>query len=150
VFYKDLQQPGAKVVELLNDFDAEYDFVGNEGTLFWFRTDLKAPRGRVIAIDVARPERGHWQEIIPESAPTLQQVRFVNRQFLASYLRDAQTQVKVFRPDGSFVREVELPGIGTAIGFRGRREHTGPSTRLPATVPMTIYRYDLSPRAAAS
>ncbi len=53
VFYKDLSDPGSPVVELLPDFDATYNFVGNEGPLFWFQTDLDAPRGRVIAIDSA-------------------------------------------------------------------------------------------------
>ncbi len=74
VFYRDLQTPDSPVVELLNQFDAAYSFIGNVGTLFYFRTDLSAPRGRVIAIDAARPERANWQEIIPQSANRLQGV----------------------------------------------------------------------------
>jgi len=60
------------VVELLNDFDADYTFIDNVGTVFYFRTDLDAPRGRVIAIDVSKPARGDWRQIIPEGGDRLQ------------------------------------------------------------------------------
>jgi prolyl oligopeptidase len=52
VFYKDLQTPDSPVVELISEFEASYSFIDNDGSLFWFRTDLDAPRGRVIAIDI--------------------------------------------------------------------------------------------------
>jgi prolyl oligopeptidase len=71
VYYQDLTVPDAKVVELLNDFDAEYSFIDNDGPLFWFRTNLKAPRNRVIAIDTTKVERV-WKEIIPQTAETLE------------------------------------------------------------------------------
>lgn len=72
IFYKDLQAKDGQVVELLHEFDADYGFVGNDGSTFYFRTDLDAPRGRVIAIDISQPERANWQEIIPEADDTLQ------------------------------------------------------------------------------
>ena len=65
VFYLDLAWPEAKVIELLNDFDAQYAFIDNDGPVFWFRTDLDAPRGRVLAIDIASPGRANWRELIP-------------------------------------------------------------------------------------
>jgi prolyl oligopeptidase len=60
VFYKDLKSSNAPVVKLLDDFDAAYYFVGNEGGRFWFQTDLQAPRGKIIEIDTARPARTNW------------------------------------------------------------------------------------------
>src|SRR5205085_10785736 len=71
VFYKDLRKPDSTVVNLLDDFDAEYSFVDNDGGLFWFRTDLDAPRGRIIGIDIDQPERANWKEIIPQAEETL-------------------------------------------------------------------------------
>ncbi len=124
VFYKDLQAPDAKVVELLNDFDAAYNFIDNDGPVFWFHTDLDAPRGRVIAIDTRAPERGRWKELIPQAAETIQGVSAVNQQFFVDYLQDAHTQVKVFDLAGRLVREVQLPGLGSAGGFRGKRTDT--------------------------
>ena len=143
VLYKDLTRPGAPVVELLMDFDASYNFIGNDGPLFWFKTDLNASRSRVIAIDVTQPQRANWREIIPQNADTLEGVGVLNHQFVAEYLKDAHTVVKVFKLDGSFVREVALPGLGTAGGFGGKRAETESFYSFTSfTTPGTIYRYD--------
>src|SRR5262249_53171278 len=95
-FYKDLATKDSKVVELLTDFDASYNSIDNDGPVFWFLTDLKAPRGRVIAIDTRNPAREGWKEIVPESKDTLRGVNALNGSFVATYLRDAHSAVKVF------------------------------------------------------
>ena len=144
VFYRDLQAPEAKVVELLNDFDAHYSVVDNDGTTFWLVTDLAAPRSRVIAIDLARPERANWREVIPQAAETLKGVNLLHDQFVCTYLKDARSQVKIFGRDGRPVREVELPGIGSAGGFGGRRTDTETFYSFTSfNVPGTVYRYDM-------
>lgn len=144
VLYQDLQQPDSPVVELLMDFDADYSFIDNDGPVFWFKTDLNAPRHRVIAIDITKPERANWKEIIPEAAETLTRVSTVNQQFLCSYLKDARSQVKVIALDGSFVREIALPGIGSAGGFGGKRSDTETFYSFTSyTSPGTIFRHDL-------
>ncbi|PSB19484.1 S9 family peptidase [Phormidesmis priestleyi ULC007] len=144
VFYKDLSNPDAPVVELISDFEASFSFIDSEKNLFWFQTDLDAPRGRVIAIDVTQPDRQHWQEVIPQSAETLEGVGLLNQQFVASYLKDARSQVKIFGLRGDFVREVALPGIGSAGGFGGKREDTETFYSFTSfTTPPTIYRYNL-------
>ena len=145
VLYKDLSQPDAPVVELLMDFDASYRFVGNDGPVFWFKTDLNAPRSRLIAIDVTTPARANWKEVIPQSAETLQGVGVVNQQFIASYLKDARSVVQVFALDGKPVREVALPGLGSAGGFGGKRGDTETFFSFTSfTAPGTIYRHDLT------
>src|SRR5262249_36778031 len=100
MYYQDLQSPGTPVVELLNDFDAAYGFIDNVGTVFYFRTDLDAPMGRVIAIDTANPARSNWREIIPQSTSRLQRVSLVNDQLVADYLKDAHTEIKIYQRDG--------------------------------------------------
>ncbi len=143
-FYQDLQAKGGKVVELLKENDASYDFVGNVGTTFYFQTDLDAPRSRLIAIDITKPARANWQEVIPQGQDTLRSVDFVNNQFIAQYLKDARSVVKVFSREGKPVREVALPGIGTAGGFNGKRGDTETFYFFSSyTVPGTTYRYDL-------
>ena len=144
VFYKDLSKPDSPVVELINVLEAQYAFIDNDGPVFWFFTDKDAPRGRVIAIDTTQPDRSHWREVIPQSRDTLRGVNAIDNKFIASYLKDAHTKVKVFDINGRFVRDVDLPGIGTAGGFSGKRTDketfyafTGYST------PTTIYRYDV-------
>jgi prolyl oligopeptidase len=144
VFYKDLQTPDSPVVELISEFEANYSFIDNDGSVFWFRTDLDAPRGRVIAIDSNNPARENWQEIIPQAAETLEGVGLLNNQFVADYLKDARSSIKIFNLDGSFIREVELPGIGSAGGFGGKRYDTETFyTFTSFTTPGTIYRYNM-------
>jgi prolyl oligopeptidase len=144
VLYKDLQTPDSPVVELISEFEANYSFIDNDGSVFWFRTDLDAPRGRVIAIDSNNPARDNWQEIIPQAAETLEGVGLLNNQFVADYLKDARSSIKIFNLDGSFIREVELPGIGSAGGFGGKRYDTETFyTFTSFTTPGTIYRYNM-------
>ena len=157
IYYKDLQTPDSPVVELISEFEANYSFIDNEGSIFWFRTDLAAPRGRVIAIDINKPtppnppllrgEKGMregWQEVIPQTDETLESVGLLNNQFVADYLKDARSSIKIFDLEGSFVREVELPGIGSAGGFGGKRYDTETFYSFTSfTIPTTIYRYDM-------
>jgi len=144
VFYQDLTNPDASIVELISEFEASYSFIDNEGSVFWFRTDLDAPRGRIIAIDTSNPVREQWQEVIPQAAETLEGVGLLNNQFVADYLKDAQTQIKIFDLKGSFIREVALPAIGSAGGFGGKRYDTETFYSFTSfTTPATIYRYDM-------
>lgn len=144
VFYKELSDGNGKVTELLNKYDASYEFLGNDGTTFWFKTNQSAPRGRVIAIEAQHPQPENWKELIAEAAETMQSVSVVNNQFVINYLKDARTQVKLFLLDGKFDREVTFPGIGTATGFRGKRKDTDTFYSFTSfTTPTTIYRYDL-------
>lgn len=144
LFYKDLTNPHAEVVELINQFEADYSFIEHENGVFYFRTDLDAPRGKVIAIDINNPAQAAWQEIIPESEATLGTVTILNNQFVADYLEDAYSQIKIFNLDGTFVREVELPGIGSVGGFGGKRYDTETFYSFTSfTTPGTIYRYNM-------
>jgi len=145
VYYKDLKGKEAPVVKLLDDFDAAYNFIGNEGTRFWFQTDLQAPRGRVIEIDVSKPARNNWRVVVPESKETLQATSFVNNKFILNYLKDAYTQVKIYDTAGNLVNEVAFPGIGSAEGFVGKATDKETFYSFTGfTTPTTIYRYDMT------
>ncbi|MBD2594891.1 S9 family peptidase [Nostoc spongiaeforme FACHB-130] len=144
VFYKDLTNSEAEVVELISEFEADYSFIDNDDSVFYFRTDLNAPRGRVIAIDINKPDKSAWQEIITQSAATLESVNILNNQFVADYLQDARSQIKIFDLKGAFVREVELPGVGSVGGFGGKRHDQETFYSFTSfTTPGTIYRYDM-------
>lgn len=153
IFYKDLTAPESAVVELINEFEAEYNFIDNDGSVFWFKTDLNAPLGRVIAIDINNPPapslgkegiQGGFTEIIAEAAETLEGIGILNNQFVTSYLKDAYTQIKIFNLDGSFVRQISLPGIGSAGGFGGKRHDTETFYAYTSfTTPNTIYSYNM-------
>jgi prolyl oligopeptidase len=145
IFYKDLEKSDARIVELIREFEAEFSFIDNNGPVFWFKTDLDAPRNRVIAIDIRNPDRANWKEIIPQAKETLRGVNVVGNKFVATYLKDARTQVKMFDIYGKFVREVKFPGLGSAYGFGGKRKETETFYVFTSfTDPGTIYRYDMT------
>ncbi|HKV82704.1 MAG TPA: prolyl oligopeptidase family serine peptidase [Candidatus Sulfotelmatobacter sp.] len=143
LYYKDLTKPDSEVVKLLDDFDAEYRFIDNDGPVFWIRTDLDAPRGKLIAIDTRHPEKANWKTVVEQGADKLEDVNVVDNLFLLGYLKDAKTEVRVHNLQGKFLRNVDLPGIGTAAGFGGKRKDKETFYSFTSfTSPTTIYRYD--------
>jgi prolyl oligopeptidase len=145
VFYKDLTKPDSKVLPLIDNFDAAYDFIDNVGPVFYFNTDRKAPRQRIVAIDTRKPAEANWKVIVPESADTLVAVQMLNQQLVTEYLADARSAVKVFDLTGKPVRDIGLPGIGSVAGFSGKRGDTETFYSFTGfTNPTTIYRLDMA------
>ena len=145
LFVDDLAQPGWNVVELIPEFDASFDLIDSDGDTLWLMTDLSAPRGRVIALDTRSPARSNWREVIGQRAEKLEGASFVGGQFLCRYLKDARSLVTVHAKDGGFLREVELPGVGTAAGFAGRASDTATFYSFSSfTSPAAVWRYDIA------
>jgi prolyl oligopeptidase len=144
VFYKDLGKPDSKVVPLIDNFEAAYDFVDNVGSVFYFVTDRNAPRKRVVAIDLKKPQEANWKTVVPEDRQTLVSSHMVNNQLVNEYLADARSVVKVVDLKGKAVREIALPGIGSVSGFGGKRGDTETFYSFTGfTTPTTIYRLDM-------
>ncbi|MFH1370113.1 MAG: prolyl oligopeptidase family serine peptidase [Planctomycetota bacterium] len=134
----------APFVKLLNDADAGYEFITNDGPVFYFKTDLNAPHGRIIAIDADNPARQNWREIIPESSDILDFAGCVNNHLVIAYLTDVHHQLKIFTLAGSFVREIPLPTLGTVSGLSGNQFDTEMFLTFTSFLfPPTIYRYDI-------
>ena len=143
VLYKNLKIKDAPVVELVGNLDANYSFIGNDKSVFYFQTDKDSARSKIVSIDVAAKDKT-WKDIVPESADTLQSVDFINNQFVLNYLKDAYSQIKIYDLGGKFVRDVKLPGIGTAGGFAGKRFDTETFYSFSSfATPPTIYHYDM-------
>ncbi len=143
VFYQNLQD-GDGVVELLRDFDAEYRFLGNDGPQFYFMTDLKAPKYRVISIDTTQPDQSNWKERIPEAGDALEHVTLVHDLFVANYLQDARSRIRILDKAGALVRDVEVPGIGSVFGFDGKQKERETFYAFTGfTSAGTIFHYDL-------
>ncbi len=145
IFYQPLQgEETGKTVELLAGFDAEYTFVGNDGPIFYVLTDRDAPRRRLVAIDIRRPDPSKWRDVIPERAETLEGVSYIGDRFFANYLKDAHAMVRMVAPDGKDLGELPLPGIGSVGGFTGRKGDEETFYAFTGfTTPTTIYRFDL-------
>ncbi len=145
VAYKDLTDPNAKIVELIDNHENKFNFLGNDGATFYFQTDYKAQKYQIVAIDTKNPDKKNWKTIIPEANEPLEGVSLVGNRFICTYLKDAKSLVKVFEVDGKLVREVELPGIGTAGGFGGKRDYTETFYTFSSfATPPSTYRYDIA------
>lgn len=145
LYYKDLADPGSPFVPLLDKADASYGFIGNDGPLFWILTTQNAPRGRVVQIDIRKPELKHWREVLPQTFDNLEEVTLLNQTLVATYLKDARNVVKVFGKDGRILRELAMAGIGSISGFYGKPADTETFYAFTSyTTPTTIYRYDLT------
>jgi prolyl oligopeptidase len=144
IYYKDLTKPASPVVALLDKKDAVYNFIDNDGPVFWFVTNLNTPLSRVIAIDMRHPKPEDWKTIIPESKETLLGAAMLDDKFVASYLKDAHSEEKVFDLNGKFMRTVDTPGLGTVGGFAGKRSDKETFYSYTSySIPATIYHYDL-------
>ena len=143
VFYRRLADDGAPFVELLGDFDALYHVLGNDGRRLYLRTDRDAPKGRIVAIDLDAPDV--LIELVAEDSATIESAGIVGDSLFVQYGVDARSRVHVHALDGTFVREVDLPGLGTATGFGGRRDDTATYYVFTSfTDPGSVFRYDLA------
>lgn len=142
IVVKDLTEPHGMPVDVIENFDHEYSFIGNDETTFYFLTDLEAPRKRIVAIDISVPSV--IREVIPQTDETLIHADLVGNQFILTHLKDAKTQVTLYTVAGKYVREVSFPGIGAATGFGGKRTDTETFYSFSSfATPPSIFRYDL-------
>ena len=143
VLYQDLADPKAKPVALIDNQDNKWNLIDNLDSVFYFQTDWKAPKYQIVAIDVKNPKT--WKTVLPEGKDVIQSATLVGGRFAVSYLKDAKTIVKIHDVDGSFLRDVALPGIGSAGGFGGKNKDPETFyTFTSFTTPPSIFRYDMS------
>lgn len=144
-FYQDLHSRSRGVSELINTWDASYNFLGNVGPTFYFQTDLKAPKGRIIAVDITRRAQANWKVVVPEAAESLESATMAGGKLFLNYLKDAHTQIKVFSTVGKLERVVKLPGLGTAGGFGGlRADKRTYYSYASFDTPPTIFEYTIA------
>ncbi|MCP4571056.1 MAG: S9 family peptidase [bacterium] len=149
LFYKDLSDPDAEVVEFLTANDARYQFLGNDGTTFFILTSKDAPRQRIIAVDLARPEAGHWREIVPQSENPLSSAKILNHGFVLFYMQDVADKVQIHDLDGKHLRDIALPGLGSVGGFHGHPGDTETYYVFTSFLnPREIYHYDFTTGAS--
>ena len=147
LFIKDLHHPDAPVLKIIPTADAVYNVIENDGPLFWLKTTLDAPNGKIIAIDLGHPEREHWKTIVPETKNSLDDVSMVHDTLILNYLADAQSHVELHDRTGKLIETLKLPAIGTAQGFGGKRQDDETFFGFTNfTTPGAIYRLDMKTR----
>ena len=140
VFFKDARKPQSAWTTLVKGVDANFD-VEVWRDKFYVTTNDGAPRYRVFKVDPKQPARDKWKEIIPQGESTLQSVSVVGEHLVATYLRNAASEVEVRDLEGKLVRKVELPPLGTTGGITGNPdEDTGYFAYTSFTEPQVIYK----------
>lgn len=119
LFIKDLSSATSKLVPIINNFDSDTSVIDNRGNTLYLVTNLNAPNKKVVTVDATNPTPENWKDFIPETENVLNVVTG-SSYFFAKYMVDAVSKVKQYDFEGKFIRDVKLPGVGTAAGFGGK------------------------------
>ena len=121
LYLKDLNEPDSELVTILDNTDSDTQLLDNDGSTLLLVTNLAAPNKRVVSVDASQPQPENWQDFIPETNNVID-VSTGGGYIFASYMLDAISNVKQLDKSGKLVREITLPGVGTASGFSGKKD----------------------------
>lgn len=142
IYLLPLDEPGAEVIRLVDSWDGRAAYLGTVGDTVYISTSIGAPRGRVVAVDLARPAQADWREVVPESALPIEGASLIGAQLIVRYMEDAKSRVDLFALDGTRQGTLALPGIGKVSGFTGSPESAETFYQFESfDNPGTIYRY---------
>ncbi len=144
LFFKDLRKPNSDFITITDNFENDTQVIDNKGSKFYLLTNLNTPNKRLVSVDASNPKPENWKDVIPETENVLS-VSLAGDYIFARYIVDAVSKVKQYDFDGKLVREVELPGVGSAAGFSSKKEEK--ETYFSFTnynTPGKIYRMDLA------
>ncbi len=123
LFIKDLTKPDSTLEPVLDHTDSDTYVLDNDGSKLYLVTNLDAPNKRVVTVDAANPASSNWKDLISETDNVLN-VSTGGDYIFARYMVDAISKVQQYDMSGKLVRDIELPGVGTASGFGGEKEDT--------------------------
>ncbi len=121
LYIKDLKQPNSKIITIVNNFESSNNIIENENSNLFIETDLNAPNSKIIMVDANNPEPRNWKDFIAETENVLSPSTG-GGYFFAHYMKDAVSVVKQYDYSAKMVREIKLPGVGTAGGFGGKKK----------------------------
>jgi prolyl oligopeptidase len=142
LYIKDLTNKLADLLVVVGNFDNNNYVIGNEGSKLFIVTNLNAPNNKIVTVDAGNPGVENWKDFISETENVLQPSTG-SGYFFANYLVDAISKVKQFDRNGKMVREISLPGVGSASGFSGKKEDKNIYYSFTNyTTPSTIFKMD--------
>jgi len=145
IWLQDLAAKGP-IEPLVKDIDARFfPFAG--GDHLFLQTNWQSPRGRVLAVDFAHPEREHWREVVPESDTAIDSVALSGGKIIVAYVKNATSEVKVFEPSGRLAGNLEFPALGSVTDVQSKWENADAFIGFTSfTIPRTIYKFDMGTR----
>jgi prolyl oligopeptidase len=143
LYIKDLTIPNAPLVEILGHTESDSNIIENAGSKLYIMTNLGAPNQKIVTVDASNPSPEYWEDFIPETEHVLSPST-AGGYFFANYMVDAVSKVLQYDYNGQLVREVTLPGIGSASGFGAKKEEKELYYSFTNYVtPTSIYKYDI-------
>lgn len=143
LFMKDLSNSNNPLVPIINTVESDTYVIDNVGSKLYLVTNLNAPNQKIVTVDASNPSPENWVDFIPETENVLSPSTG-GGYFFAEYMVDAVSKVLQYDYDGKLVREVELPGVGSAGGFGAEKEDTELYYSFTNYVtPGSIYKYDI-------
>ncbi len=143
LFIKDLSVPNSEFITILNHTDSDTYIIENEGSKLFLVTNLNTPNKKIVSVNASNPTPEHWVDVIPETEHVLSPSTS-GSYFFAHYMIDAISKVKQYDYNGTFIRDVKLPGLGSANGFGGKKEEkTDYFSFTNYYTPSSIYKYDV-------
>ncbi|MEX0291486.1 MAG: prolyl oligopeptidase family protein [Flavobacteriaceae bacterium] len=121
LFIKDLTKEGSELITVLDHTESDSYIIDNEGSKLYIVTNLNAPNKKIVTVDASSPTPENWKDFIPETENVLSP-NTGGGYFFAEYMVDAISKVLQYDYDGKLIREVELPGVGSASGFGGKKK----------------------------
>ncbi len=121
LYLKDLTDPNSKLVTVLDHTESDTYIIDNRGSKLYLSTNLNAPNQKVVSVDASNPSSDNWKDFIPETENVLSPSSG-GGYFFAEYMVDAVSKVFQYDMDGKLIREIKLPGVGSAGGFGGKME----------------------------
>jgi len=144
LFLKDLSKPNSPLITILDHTESTSYIIENVGTKLYLVTNLEAPNQKIVTVDVTNPTPENWIDFIPETEHVLSPSTG-GGYFFAEYMVDAVSKVKQYDINGKFIRDVELPGIGTISGFSSKKEENELYYSFTNYVtPGSIYKYNIA------
>ncbi|MEX0997125.1 MAG: prolyl oligopeptidase family serine peptidase [Flavobacteriaceae bacterium] len=148
LYLVNLESTDKKVVPVITGFDNSTSVLDNDGSKLFIQTNLDAPNEKVVTVDASNPSKENWTDLIPETENVLNPSTGSGYLF-ASYMVDAVSKVMQYDFNGTLIREVELPGVGTAGGFGGKKDaETMYYSFSNYNTPGSIYTYDVETGAS--
>ncbi|WP_369618292.1 prolyl oligopeptidase family protein [Flavobacterium sp. CFS9] len=142
LFIKDLTKPNSPIVTIVDNFNSSNQIIENEGTKLFIDTDLNAPNSRVVTVDISNPKPENWKDFIKETKDILSPTTGGGF-FFANYTKDAVSFIQQYDYSGKLIREIKLPGVGSAGGFGAKKgEKTLYYSFTNYTTPGTIYSFE--------
>lgn len=142
LYIMDLRDSSGKIIQLVDNFDSDNSILDNDGTTLYITTNYNAPNNKVVTVDAASPYQKNWKDLIPETENVLSASTGAGYMF-AEYMKDAVSTIKQYDYNGKLVRDIELPGLGSAGGFSGKKEEKILYyTFTNYTTPSSIFSFD--------